>query len=105
PGRGRWSVPGGWVDVGQDPRDAAARETMEEAGVTVEVGQIVDIFLNSPADGGALFLLYDGRWVDGEPVAGDDADAAGFFRRDALPPLAFASTAAAVSRWPATADG
>src|SRR3954447_26395381 len=105
PGRGKWALPGGWVDVGQDPREAAAREAMEEAGVTVEVGAVVDVFLNPPDDGGALFLLYAARWVDGEPVAGDDADAAGFFRRDALPPLAFASTAAAVARWPAPAGG
>ncbi|HEX4655556.1 MAG TPA: NUDIX domain-containing protein [Mycobacteriales bacterium] len=104
PGRGRWALPGGWVDAGQDPREAAAREALEEAGVVVEVGDVVDAFLNPPADGGALFLLFNARWVSGEPTADDDADEAGFFRRDALPPLAFASTSAAVARWPA-ADG
>jgi 8-oxo-dGTP diphosphatase len=100
PGRGQWAVPGGWVDAGQDPREAAAREALEEAGVVVDVGEIVDSFLNPPADGGALFLLFTGRWVSGEPVAGDDADDAGFFGRDVLPPLAFASTQAAVAKWP-----
>ena len=100
PGRGRWALPGGWVDAGQDPREAAAREALEEAGVVVDVGEIVEAFLNPPADGGALFLLFRGEWVSGEPVAGDDADEAGFFRRDTLPPLAFASTAEAVARWP-----
>src|SRR3954465_14025627 len=40
PGRGQWALPGGWVDVAQDPREAAAREVLEEAGVTVEVGEI-----------------------------------------------------------------
>lgn len=100
PGRGRWALPGGWVDTGQDPRDAAAREALEEAGVVVEVDEIVEAFLNSPEDGGALFLLFNARWVSGEPAADDDADDAGFFRRDALPPLAFASTNAAVAKWP-----
>jgi 8-oxo-dGTP diphosphatase len=104
PGRGRWAVPGGWVDAGQDPREAAAREALEEAGVVVEVGDIVDAVLTTP-DEGAVFLLFDGRWVSGEPVAGDDADDAGFFRRDDLPPLAgFASDSLAIARWPA-ADG
>lgn len=100
PGRGRWALPGGWVDVGQDPREAAAREALEEAGVTVDVGEIVEAFLNPPEDGGAVFLLFSARWLSGEPVADDDADAAGFFGRDALPPLAFASTQAAVGLWP-----
>jgi len=100
PGRGKWALPGGWVDAGQDPREAAAREALEEAGIVVEVGEVVEAFLNPPADGGALFLLFAGRWISGEPTADDDADDAGFFTRDALPPLAFASTSAAVARWP-----
>lgn len=104
PQRGLWAVPGGWVDAGQDPREAAAREAMEEAGVTVEVGDIVDVFASAPADGGAVFILFSARWVDGEPVPGDDADRAAFFARDALPPLAFPSDQAAVARWPAPAE-
>jgi len=102
PGRGRWCVPGGWVDTGQDPRDAAAREALEEAGVIIEVGAIVDAFLSRAQEGGAIFLLFEAKWISGEPVAGDDADGAGFFRRDALPPMAgFESDAAVIARWPA----
>jgi len=100
PGRGRWALPGGFVDAGEDPRVAAAREAAEEAGVTVDVGDVVDVFANPPDDGGALFVMYAATWVSGEPRPADDADAAEFFRRDDLPPLAFTSTAAAVARWP-----
>jgi 8-oxo-dGTP diphosphatase len=100
PGRGRWALPGGFVDAGEDPRIAAAREAAEEAGITVEVGEVIDLFANSPEDGGALFVMYGATWMSGEPRPADDADAAQFFRRDDLPPLAFTSTAAAVARWP-----
>lgn len=101
PGRGRWALPGGYLDVGEDPRVAAAREAEEEAGVTVAVGHVVDVFANPPEDGGALFVLFSARWVSGDPLAGDDADHAAFFRRDQLPPLAFTSTEHAVGLWPA----
>jgi 8-oxo-dGTP diphosphatase len=100
PARGRWSVPGGYLDVGEDPRAAAAREVVEEAAVVVEVGEVLDVFANPPEEGGTLFVLYRGRWVSGEPAAGDDADDAAFFGRDELPALAFSSTAAAVAGWP-----
>ena len=105
PGRGRWALPGGFLDAGEDPRAAAARETLEEAGVQVAVGEVVDVIANPPADGGVLFVLYAATWVAGEPRSGDDTDDAGFFRRTDLPPLAFASTATAIARWPAAATG
>jgi len=100
PGRGRWTVPGGYLDIGEDPRAAAAREVAEETTVNVEIGAVLDVFANPPEEGSTVFVLYSGRWVSGEPTAGDDADDAAFFSRDELPPLAFTSTAAAVAGWP-----
>lgn len=105
PGRGRWALPGGYLDAGEDPRVTAAREAKEEAGVDVEVGAVIDVFANPPADGGALFLLYAATWRAGEPAPGDDADGAAFFALDDLPPLAFASTESVVTRWSAAARG
>lgn len=100
PGRGRWALPGGYLDVGEHPRTAAAREAAEEAGVEVEVGSVIDVFANPAEEGGAVFVLFAASWRGGEPAAGDDADAAQFFARDALPDVAFASTAHAIERWP-----
>jgi ADP-ribose pyrophosphatase YjhB (NUDIX family) len=101
PGRGRWSVPGGYVDVGEEPRAEAAREVGEEAHIAVEVGAVIDVFRNPPEEGNTIFVLYAARWLSGEPEPGDDADDAAFFGRDELPPLAFASTHAAIAQWPA----
>jgi ADP-ribose pyrophosphatase YjhB (NUDIX family) len=105
PGRGRWALPGGFLDAGEDPRAAAARETLEETSVRVRVGDVLEVFANPPDEGGAIFILYAATWGSGEPQHGDDCDGAAFFRRTELPPLAFASTLAAVGRWPGSPAG
>lgn len=101
PEQGKWSIPAGFLDYGEDPRLVAAREAWEETNLVVEVGELVDVYYNpeSLTKGGAsIFILYRARVVSGELKAGDDAAAAQFFALDELPELAFASTRDAIRR-------
>ncbi|HJQ83858.1 MAG TPA: NUDIX domain-containing protein, partial [Candidatus Binatia bacterium] len=79
---GRWCFPCGFVEWAEDVRAAAERETLEEAGVAVNVGEPLQVASNfhDPAK------LTVGVWFaatladpTAEPVAGDDAVAAGWF--------------------------
>ena len=44
PLKGEWSVPGGALELGEKLRNGAAREALEETGLHVEVGQVLDVF-------------------------------------------------------------
>ena len=96
PGKGLWALPAGFVDADENPRVAAARECLEETGLVVDVGDVVDVYA---AKGGAasFFLAFRARVTGGVLAAADDAVDAGWFARDALPALAFDSTIAAAS--------
>lgn len=37
PGKGRWSIPGGAVNLGEKVREAAVREAEEECGLNIEI--------------------------------------------------------------------
>ena len=50
PGAGRWHLPGGGTDFGEQPAEALAREVFEETGQRAQVGDLLDVtFFHNPA--------------------------------------------------------
>jgi ADP-ribose pyrophosphatase YjhB (NUDIX family) len=93
PYRGLWTLPAGFVDAGEDPARAAERECLEETSLTVRVKRVLDVIPGKEHERGADFIIaYQGEVISGTLSPGDDADAADWFARDHLPPLAFDAT-------------
>lgn len=87
---GLWSIPAGYVDYGEDVRDGAARELLEETGLQARIGAPVWVATNfhDPSKV-TVGIWFAAEVIGGALAAGDDADEVGWFQLDALPPLAF----------------
>ncbi|MBI3150587.1 MAG: NUDIX hydrolase [Chloroflexi bacterium] len=93
PFRGLWTLPAGFINGGEDPAEAAERECLEETGLSVRVKRVLDVISGREHERGADFIIvYLAEVISGELVPADDADAAEWFARNDLPPLAFKAT-------------
>jgi 8-oxo-dGTP diphosphatase len=100
PLKGLWSLPGGHIEAGEPARATALREVREETGVVAEIAGLIDIHevFRRGARGRLLahylLVVWYGRWVGGEPIAGGDAAAARFVPLDAIDALPMTEAAA-----------
>ena len=89
---GRWTLPGGWVDVNDAPSEAVAREILEESGYrarAVKLAALVDKnrHPHPPAIHHIYKLFFVCELLGGSAAVSDETDAVEFFPVHALPEL------------------
>lgn len=90
PCKGQWSIPGGFVELGETSEEAVRREILEETGLVVHDVQLIGVSTKQSRMSGAVMVLgYLALDWEGDPVPDSDAMALEFFTPEDRPPLAF----------------
>jgi 8-oxo-dGTP diphosphatase len=89
---GRWGLPGGFCEWKEQTEACCARETLEETGLTVRVGELRGVYSKPDRDprGHNITVLYVARPVRGRARGGDDAADARWFTPAEIRRLKFA---------------
>ena len=90
---GRWTLPGGWADVNESPREAVVREIREESGYETLPTKLLAVYDRSkhghepafPFHVYKLFILCD--LIGGEAATSSETSDVGFFEEEVLPEL------------------
>jgi 8-oxo-dGTP diphosphatase len=91
---GEWSLPGGAQRVGESVRETAAREVLEETGVSIQEPQFLEVIDSiTRDDAGEVrfhYTLVDfwAEWASGVPEGADDAQHAEWVAFERIPELA-----------------
>ena len=100
PQLGKWTFPGGYVDLGETPEQAALRETFEEVGMRVALGPMLGLF-SDPAHPIAAVVVFMATPGDERPAISEEATEVRYFARGEIPwdELAFQTTTSALRAW------
>lgn len=99
PASGRWTYPGGFLEVGESAPEGARRETEEETLLRVEVGRLIGAY--SRPHVGVVTLIYEADVIGGEPLPGLETSEVRDFGPDQIPwsELAFTTAESALRDW------
>lgn len=96
PQKGKWVLPGGYVDRGEEVKSAALRETEEECGLKIRPRELLGLY--SYPGKISVIVVYVAEPTGGSLVVGDETAEVGLFAPESIPweDLAFQSTADAL---------
>ncbi len=91
---GCWTLPGGWVDVGDTPSGAAEREIYEESGYEAQATKLIAVYDRNHERHGhpplafhTYKLFFQCQLTEGTATVSHETEGAEFFGEHDIPPL------------------
>lgn len=105
PAHGRWTYPGGFLEVGESAQEGARRETEEETELRVDVGRLIGVY--SRPHVGIVTIVFAADVVGGRPEPASETSEVRDFGPDEIPwdELAFTTAESALRDWVASLPG
>ena len=99
PRRNKWTLPAGFMELGETTAQGAMRETQEEAGARIELGALYTIIDVPHVD--QVHFFYLGRALSDELFPGPESTEAGFYHPQDIPwnDLAFRTVATTLQHY------
>ena len=89
-----WTLPGGWVDIGESPSNAIEREIHEESGFKAKATKLVAVYDRNhdrhghpPLAQHVYKLFFLCQLIGGEPITSVETEDVGFFGEHEIPEL------------------
>ena len=105
PARGRWTCPGGFLEMGESTQEGARRETEEETELRIEVGRLIGVYSRPHA--GIVTIVYEASIVGGRAEPAAETSEVRAFDPDEIPwdDLAFSTVESALRDWVVSLPG
>lgn len=89
---GKWTLPGGWVDVNESPSESVVREVFEESGYQTKALKLLACYDRNrhphpPHPYHVYKLFFYCEILGGSPSTSYETDGVDFFKQDAIPEL------------------
>ena len=83
PRKGYWTLPGGYMEIGESPQDGAAREAKEEAGADVKVGALIALY--QPPKKNEVIMIFRGELPSRDAAPGIESAETKLFKWEDIP--------------------